>query len=111
MILASVGYFFMSRSFTLGIILGGMLVIINFNFLQSTIMKAFQQAPIIKKKKSLLLVKSFLRLTLLGIILFALLKYDIADPVGLAIGLSIIFFSIVSIGISSAWKTWNRRVF
>jgi len=111
LILASVGYFFMSRSFTLGIILGGMLVIINFNFLQSTIMKAFQQAPIIKKKKSLLLVKSFLRLTLLGIILFALLKYDIADPVGLAIGLSIIFFSIVSIGISSAWKTWNRRVF
>jgi hypothetical protein len=110
LILASAGYFFMSRSFTLGIILGGMLVIINFNFLQSTIIKAFQQTPVIKKKKSLL-IKSFLRLILLGIILFALLKYDIADPIGLAIGLSIIFFSIVSMGISSAWKTGNWRVF
>jgi len=111
LILASAGYFFMSRSFTLGIILGGILIIINFSFLQSTIIKAFQYNPVIKKKKSLLIAKSFVRLSLLGGIIYALLKYDLADPIGLAIGLSIIFFSIVSLGLSSAWKIRNRRVF
>jgi hypothetical protein len=111
LILASAGYFFMSRSFTLGIILGGIIIILNLGFLQSTIIKAFQQNPVIKRNKSLLITKSFLRLFCLGGIIFVLLKYDIADPVGLAIGLSIVFFSIVSLGISSAWKSGNWRVF
>jgi hypothetical protein len=101
----------MSRSFTFGLIMGGIIVIINFNFLQSTMIKAFQNAPALKKKKFLLIIKSLLRLFLLGIIIFALLKYKLADPIGLAVGLSIIFFSIVSLGISSIWKTGNRRVF
>ena len=110
LILASVGYLFMSRSFTLGIILGGIIIIINFGFLQSTIIKAFQNNPDIRGKKPLLMVKSFLRLFLLGGIIFILLKYELADPVGLAIGLSIVFFSIVSMGISSAWRTRKRRI-
>jgi hypothetical protein len=111
MILAAAGYLFMSHSFALGIILGGILIIINFSFLQSTIINAFQHNPVIRKKKSIILTKSFLRLFLLGVIIYALLKYDLADPIGLAIGLSIVFFSIASLGISSAWKTRTRRVF
>ncbi len=103
-ILASAGYFCMSRSFTLGIILGGIIIILNFSFLQSTIIKAFQEKPVVRKKKFILILKSFLRLFLLGVIIFFLLKYDLVDPIGLAIGLSIIFFSIVSMGISSAFK-------
>jgi hypothetical protein len=111
LVLASAAYFFMSRSFTFGLIMGGIIVIINFNFLQSTMIKAFQNTPALKKKKFLLIIKSLLRLFLLGIIILALLKYKLADPVGLAVGLSIIFFSIVSLGISSILKTGNRRVF
>jgi hypothetical protein len=110
LVLASAAYFFMSRSFTFGLITGGIIVIINFNFLQSTMIKAFQNAPALKKKKFLLIIKSLLRLFLLGIIIFALLKYKLADPIGLTVGLSIIFFSIVSLGISSILKTGNRRV-
>jgi hypothetical protein len=111
LILASAAYFFMSRSFTFGLIMGGIMVIINFNFLQSTIIKAFQNTPAVTKKKFRLILQSFLRLSLLGAVIFALLKYNLADPIGLALGLSIIFFSIVSLGISSIWKTGNRRVF
>lgn len=102
----------MSPSFTIGIILGGIIIILNFNFLQSTIIKAFQQSPVIRrKKKSLLIAKSFLRLFILGWIIFAMLKYKLVDPIGLAVGLSIIFLSIVSLGISIAWKSGNWRVF
>jgi len=111
LILASAGYLFMSRAFTIGIILGGIIIILNFSFLQSTIIKAFKNNPVAREKKSLLIVKSFIRLFFLSGIIFALLKYDLADPIGLVIGLSIIFFSILSLGISSAWKTRYRRVF
>jgi hypothetical protein len=103
-ILAAAGYFFMSRSFTIGIILGGIIIILNFRFLQSTIIKAFQPKSVDRKRKALLIAHSFLRLFFLGGIIFFLLKYDLVDPIGLAIGLSIIFFSIVSMGISSACK-------
>lgn len=110
LILTSVGYLFMSRSFTLGIILGGIIIIINFGFLQSSIIKAFQKNPGARGKKPLLMVKSFVRLFLLGGMIFFLLKYELADPVGLSIGLSIVFLSIVSMGISSAWRTGKRRI-
>lgn len=103
-ILAAAGYLSMSRSFTLGIILGGIIIILNFSFLQSTIIRAFQKKSVNRKKKSVLIAQSFLRLFFLGSIIFFLLKYDLVDPIGLAIGLSIIFFSIVSMGISSAFK-------
>jgi hypothetical protein len=111
LILASAGCIFMSRSFALGIILGGIIIIINFSFLQSTIIKAFQNNPVIKTKKSRLILKSFLRLFLLGAIICGIIKFRFADPIGLAIGLSIIFFTIVSLGISNAWKTRNWRAF
>jgi len=103
-ILAAAGYLFMSRSFTLGIILGGIIIILNFSFLQSTIIRAFQKKSVNRRKKSALIAQSFLRLFFLGSIIFFLLKYDLVDPIGLAIGLSIIFFSIVSMGISSAFR-------
>jgi len=95
----------------MGVILGGLLVFVNFSFLQSTIINAFQNNPFIKKKKSVLIFKSFFRLTLLGGIIFTLIKYDLANPIGLATGLSIIFLSIVSMGIGSAWKSRNWRAF
>jgi hypothetical protein len=111
LILASIGCFFMSRSFALGIILGGIIVLINFSFLQSTIIKTFQNNPVIKTKKTRLILKSFLRLFLLGAVICGIIKFRFADPIGLAVGLSIIFFTIVSLGISNAWKTRNRRAF
>lgn len=111
LILASFGYFFMSRSFTLGIILGGILIIANFSFLQASIGKAFQHNQLTKGRKSSLITKSFLRLFFSGGIIFVIIKYDLADPIGLTVGLSIVVLSIVSFGIGMAYKTRNWRVF
>jgi hypothetical protein len=110
LVMASAGYFFTSHTFALGIILGGLMVIINFSFMQSTIISAFSKGPVSKKKKVLLIAKSFLRLFILGGIIYALMKYNWTDPIGLAIGLSIVFFGIVSLGLSNAWKTRAWRL-
>ena len=105
LILSSIGYFFMDRSLTLGIIAGGFVIIANFNFLQATIRKAFQPDEVIKIRKAFLIGKSFFRLFLLGGIIYLLITRGLVDPIGLTIGLSTIVFSIVSFGVICAWKS------
>ena len=86
-VLSSISYFFMTHSFTFGIIVGGFVVIANFNFLQSTIRK------------------SFFRLSVLGGIIYFLITRQVVDPIGLTIGLSTVVLGIVSFGLLRAWKS------
>lgn len=105
LIISLLGYFFMSHSMTFGVISGGFIAIANFAFLQSIIRRAFQFDEIIKAKRIFLVVKSFFRLLILGVIIYILITRGWVDPIGLTIGLSTIVFSIVSYGISRAWKS------
>ncbi len=84
---------------TLGIIAGGLAVILNFSVLQHTIRQAFTSESVGKAKKVALLIKSYLRLLLLGMILFLLITRGLVDPIGLTVGLSTVVFSIVTFGI------------
>jgi hypothetical protein len=105
LILAALSALFMSHLATLGVILGGLISIINFDVLQHTIKHAFPSKKIVKTKKTTLIVKGYLRLSALAAAIYFLLKYGMVDPIGLAIGLTTVVFSIVSFGISSACKT------
>ena len=105
LILSTVSYFLMSHPFTMGITLGGLIIIANFNVLQHTICRAFSSDRLMTTRKISVIVKYYLRLLALGVILFFLITKGWADPVGLAIGLSTVVFSIVSFGINSALKT------
>lgn len=105
LVLSSISYFFMSHSNTLGIIVGGCMIIANFNFLQATIRKAFQREEPARTGKALLIVKSFFRIFILGGVLYLLITRGLVDPVGLTIGLSTVVFSIAGFGIRSACKS------
>jgi hypothetical protein len=104
LILAIAGFFMASSSFTLGIILGGFITIANFSFLQHTIRLAFPTENTGKISKSLVMLKSFLRLSGLGVILFILITRGLVDAIGLTLGLSTVVISIVSFGLSRARK-------
>ena len=84
---------------TLGIIAGGLAVILNFAVLQHTIRQAFSSESAGKRKKASLLIKSYLRLLLLGITIYVLITRGVVDPIGLTVGLSTVVFSIVTFGI------------
>ncbi|MBW2609844.1 MAG: ATP synthase subunit I [Deltaproteobacteria bacterium] len=103
-VLSVIGYGFMSHSRTLGIILGGIVVIANFNIFQHTICHAFSSAGTESFTKVLIIVKYYLRLLALAVIIFILVTKDLVDPVGFAIGLSTMVISIVLFGISRACK-------
>ena len=101
LVLSAISTLFMSYSLTLGIILGGFVVILNFDVLQRTIRRAFP-ANGTAGAKPLLVVKTYFRLLALGVVIYLLIRSGSVDPIGLAIGLSTVVFSIVSFGISCA---------
>ena len=105
-ILSSISYFMMSHSLTLGIILGGLVIIANFSVFQHTIRGAFIEGVMMKRKMSII-AKYYFRLLALAVIMFFLITKGWVDPVGLAIGLSTVVISIVSLGLIRAWKTYS----
>ncbi len=106
--LSSSSFFMMSNSLTLGVILGGLVIIVNFNILQRTICRAFSSEGIMTGKITVIL-KYYLRLLALGVIIYVLITKGWVDPVGLAVGLSTVVISIVSLGFSRAWKTYSSE--
>jgi len=104
LLLAGTSYFLASPAFTLGVILGGFVVIINFRALQHTIRSAFSPDGVMKETKGVLIAKTYFRLAIMGAVVCMLIACGWVNPVGLAIGLSILVISIVQVGIRAAWK-------
>ncbi len=105
LILSSTSALLMSTSFAGGVLLGGLIAITNFHVLQHTIRGAFLSDGNMRKGKFSIIIKSYLRLFALGVIIYILIDKGLVDPIGLAVGVSTILFSIVSLGISLVVKT------
>ena len=105
LIMSLISYFLLSSSFTLGIILGGFIIIANFKVLQHTIRRGFSAQGVLSASKFFIILKYYLRLLVLGAVICYVIKRGWVDPVGLAVGLSTVFISIVSFGIRTALKT------
>lgn len=104
LVLSAISALLMSHTVTLGVILGGLIIIVNFNILQHTIRRAFPSEKVVNNKKSILIIKGYFRLLALGAVIYVILKLDMVDPIGLTVGLSTVVISIVSLGISGAFK-------
>ncbi len=104
-ILGCASLLFMDAAFTRGVILGGLLIIANFNVLQHTIRRSFSPDGRMKSNKLAIVAKYYFRLAVLGIIILIAIASGRVSPVGLTVGLSIVVISIVQTGIRSAWKT------
>lgn len=104
LLLGSLSAVIMDHAFTLGIILGGIIAILNFDVLQRIISGAFSGEHPKRPKKMLSIGIFYLRFILIGIIIFFLIRRSWLDPIGLTIGLSIVVIGIVSFGISNAFK-------
>ncbi len=110
LVLSIAGYFLMSSVFTLGIILGGLIIIANFNLLQNTIVGAFGPAGMTRGRKKIILTKFYFRLVVAGIIIYILITRGWVDPLGLTIGLSTVVISIFCFGIRMVRKTSSEEI-
>lgn len=110
LILSLLSYFILSPPQTLGTIVGGFLIIANFNILQHTLRKAFGSEYILRSKRISIIFKFYFRISALGFIIAVLVLKEWIDPFGLAIGLSTVVLAITFLGISVAIKTKGREV-
>ncbi|NLD35800.1 MAG: ATP synthase subunit I [Desulfatiglans sp.] len=108
LLISSVSFFTLSPSHTLGVIAGGMVSIANFMFLQHTFKKAFGTDFKRKARKISIFIYYYFRLSVLGVIIFILLKHKLVHPVGLIIGLSTVVIAITVAGVIMAIKTGGR---
>jgi len=84
----------MPYRFTLGILLGGLISIINFYWLSRGLRKVFQQ--FLDSARSSIVTRYYIRITVTGVVLFVIITRTPADVIGLIVGLSVVVVNIVS---------------
>ncbi|MCD6184706.1 MAG: ATP synthase subunit I [Deltaproteobacteria bacterium] len=86
------GFLLFSLKFALGIILGGLIVVINFHLLAKTLKNAFIPSNISSYR--IILAKYYTRFIISGLIIFFVIATHSVHPLGLLIGLSVVIASI-----------------
>ena len=89
----SLSAIFLSNRFTLGILLGGLISILNFHWLYHNLKNVFQSLT--ERAKSSIMAKYYLRFILTAVLLFIIITKDLVHVFGLLIGLSIVVINIV----------------
>lgn len=81
----------------LGVVLGGLLVAVNFHLLNNTLKKMFNPQVVKEKGRAIIgnvLVRYYLRFAISAGIIFVLISKHIVHPLGLIAGLSVVVASI-----------------
>lgn len=87
--------------FTVGVAAGGVLANLSFLLLHQTLRKMFVENMAQGKKTPGVfgvIIKYYIRFVFTGLIVLVLLKYKLADPIGLLIGLSVIVINLTATG-------------
>lgn len=101
-ILLVLSFFFMPYRFTLGMVLGGFISIVNFHWLDRDLRKVFSRLS--ERSGSFVMVKYFIRITITAVVLYFIISADIVDIIGLLIGLSTVVITMVFTAIAAYSK-------
>jgi hypothetical protein len=92
----------MSPLFSLGVAMGGLIVLINFHLLYRILKKAFIPDRLASPKS--VIIKYYLRLLGTGFILYVLIAKKLVDPLGLVLGLSVVVINLTLVGCNEMRK-------
>jgi hypothetical protein len=87
------GFVLTATRFSLGIVFGGLLSVINFHWLCRDLSNLFTKNPTGAKKG--ILLRYALRLGMNALLLFWMISDDVVDIIGLLIGLSVVPLNII----------------
>ncbi len=93
--------------FSLGILAGGVLAVVNFRFLHRSLKKQFGYG----RRPSVMGVvgRSYLRFAATGVIILILLKFDLVNPIALLVGLSVVVLNLTLSGFSLARRALAKE--
>ncbi len=92
-VLVLTGAFLFSLKLTLGILLGGLISIVNYHWLCRDVKKVFQHLT--DRAKSRIMFKYYIRFGVTAVVLYFIVSSGIVDVIGLLIGLSTVIVNIV----------------
>jgi hypothetical protein len=79
--------------FSLGILCGGLISVINFHWLYHNLLGVF--ANHLARAKTAIMIRYYIRLVVTALVLFWVISGEHVDVIGLVIGLSVVFMNIV----------------
>ncbi len=82
-----------SARFSLGVLCGGLISVINFHWLYRNLLSVFTDH--LTRAKSALMIRYYIRLAVTAALLYWVISGDRVDVIGLVIGLSVVFLNIV----------------
>jgi hypothetical protein len=85
--------FFRSPRFTLGVVLGSLISIVNFHWLHRDLRKIFSNLT--GSVKGRIMFKYYIRLAVTAVVLYFIVSREIVDIIGLITGLSVVVINIV----------------
>ncbi len=85
--------FFRSARFTLGILSGGLISIVNFYWLYRNLLSIFSKHPNVTR--GAVMVHYYIRMAVTAVVLYWIISGNLVDVIGLVIGLSIVVLNIV----------------
>jgi len=92
-VLVAGSLFLRSTRFSLGILLGGLISIVNFHWLYRNLLSVFQKH--LNRARAALMLRYYLRLAVTAIALYWIISRNLVDVIGLVIGLSVVVLNIV----------------
>ena len=87
------GFALTSTAFAKGIVLGGLIVTINFHLLSRTLHRSL--TPPYLASPNVILAKYYIRFIISGVIIFFLITRQVVNPLGLIVGLSVVVASMM----------------
>jgi hypothetical protein len=82
-----------STRFSLGILCGGLISVVNFHWLYRNLLSVFTKH--MDRARKAILIHYYIRLAVTGFILYWVISGRLVDVIGLVIGLSVVFMNIV----------------
>lgn len=95
-------FMFASHQFTLGVLLGGLISIVNFHWLDRDLRKIF--ASLSDSSKSRMMFKYYIRFGITAVVLYFIITGGLVDIIGLLVGLSLVVINVVFTVISTFSK-------
>jgi hypothetical protein len=92
-VLVAGSLFLRSHRFSLGILLGGLISVVNFHWLYRNLLNVFRKH--LNRARAALMLRYYLRLAVTAIALYWIISRDLVDVIGLVIGLSVVVLNIV----------------
>jgi hypothetical protein len=97
-----------SARFSLGVLCGGLISVVNFHWLYSSLLKIFHGN--LRRLRAAVLVRFYMRLAVTALVLAWVISGDRVDLIGLVVGLSVVVVSIILTAILAMSRNWIEEV-